>query len=540
MDKQKIALQKVEQQEINAQKEANRYTKAMGIQGMCMALCFFAFQLTEFTVNDRASVLLGAEWVNLIYSLGIACTGLGFLSFSVLRKTYIEPKNRKGLLLLVSILSILFSMIMLVTESQLQFIVSSLMALWAYGHIGGNVYYNVAMSLNGCAYKGRTLGIGMGSAVFLQFFVQNLLVTDITFILAVIMSVLFLDVLSLTSSENWVFGECEKDDLPKELMQEDASCKKAKKGAEVLSAEKGANEGEAIGMPTKKKGNPRLLLLCIVTLLMSLVVGLVDGVVVAKHAEGSLCASAYARLFYGFSLLAAGFVADFKERKYIALVTVCTLFVSTISTAFISGEETFFWATAFLYMYSGFYVLYFTISFLDIAPRESNPALWAGMGRVLRSLTAAVTAIPVSLLYEKWGSGVLVVGSCLLSVITLLVLGREIVQSLFGSELENSVVAQEGKEQEAGQKLPLEASRKETGLEVLKRYADERSLTPREAEVLEKLLTTEDGVQEIADSMYVSRRALQRYIASIYEKTGTKSRIGLFQNVANYEKGLSQ
>lgn len=54
----------------------------MMIQGLCFSLCFFAFQLTEFTVNDRAEILFGAKWVNTVYSVGIACTALGFLSFS--------------------------------------------------------------------------------------------------------------------------------------------------------------------------------------------------------------------------------------------------------------------------------------------------------------------------------------------------------------------------------------------------------------------------------------------------------------------------
>ena len=59
-------------------------------------------------------------------------------------------------------------------------------------------------------------------------------------------------------------------------------------------------------------------------------------------------------------------------------------------------------------------------------------------------------------------------------------------------------------------------------------------MTPRETEVLEKLLTTEDGVQEIADSLYISRRMVQRYISSIYEKTETKTRLGLFQSYMNF------
>ncbi|MGN0389294.1 MAG: LuxR C-terminal-related transcriptional regulator [Wujia sp.] len=63
----------------------------------------------------------------------------------------------------------------------------------------------------------------------------------------------------------------------------------------------------------------------------------------------------------------------------------------------------------------------------------------------------------------------------------------------------------------------------------LQKFSDEFHLTEREAEILEKLVTTEDGVQEIADTLYISRRNLQRYIASIYEKTGAKSRIGVLQ-----------
>ena len=39
---------------------------------------------------------------------------------------------------------------------------------------------------------------------------------------------------------------------------------------------------------------------------------------------------------------------------------------------------------------------------------------------------------------------------------------------------------------------------------------------------------------EIADNLYISRRMVQRYIASIYEKTETKTRLGLFQSYMNF------
>lgn len=66
-------------------------------------------------------------------------------------------------------------------------------------------------------------------------------------------------------------------------------------------------------------------------------------------------------------------------------------------------------------------------------------------------------------------------------------------------------------------------------------FAEHAGFTDRESEVFERLITTEEGVQEIADGLYISRRNLQRHIASIYEKTGTKSRIGLFQSYALFK-----
>lgn len=65
--------------------------------------------------------------------------------------------------------------------------------------------------------------------------------------------------------------------------------------------------------------------------------------------------------------------------------------------------------------------------------------------------------------------------------------------------------------------------------ETLATIAEHFSLTPREADVLDKLVNSEESVQEIADSLYLSRRTCQRYISAIYEKTGVKSRVGLYQ-----------
>ncbi len=60
-------------------------------------------------------------------------------------------------------------------------------------------------------------------------------------------------------------------------------------------------------------------------------------------------------------------------------------------------------------------------------------------------------------------------------------------------------------------------------------FADHFGLTGREKDVCRRLLFTEDSGQKMADDLYISRRVFQRHVASIYEKTDTKSRMGLFK-----------
>ena len=55
----------------------------------------------------------------------------------------------------------------------------------------------------------------------------------------------------------------------------------------------------------------------------------------------------------------------------------------------------------------------------------------------------------------------------------------------------------------------------------------EYNLTPREREVLNLLISSDDKLQEIADKLSISKRTLERYVTSIYKKTNTTSRVGL-------------
>lgn len=372
---------------------------------------------------------------------------------------------------------------MLFANQPALFLTSSSAALLLTGHISGCVYYNTAMYFAGSRYTGRLIGMGMGAAILLQFVVQNLMPQSVAFIISIIFSVAFVMYFIMKAPKDWIL----ENPLP-------------------YSAD-------------TKKEFKKALLLIVAVVLMSLVAGMIDSVLTAFNAEKSYDIYGGVRLFYALGLILAGFLADIKERKYLPLSTVCTILLSSVCMFFLSDEVSYFAGTALMYLYSGFYVIFFTVMFLDFAPKSSRPELWAGMGRIVRSFTVAATVLPAFNIYGAVGNTVLAVVSCLLSILILLVLLPY---------LSNAAVSLKPIEE------LISGSPELSPQERLKLFAQYCSLTPRETEVLEKLLTTEDGVQEIADSLYISRRMVQRYISSIYEKTETKTRLGLFQSYMNF------
>lgn len=460
-----------------------KLTPSEFLYGMCFALCFFAFMLTEAFINERCAVILGSGAVNPVYTFGLVCTGLGFLSFSLLRRLCRKEKSRKTAQTILGILCLGAAMVLLFADHPALFLTSSAAALLLTGHISGCVYYNTAMYFSASRYTGRMIGTGMGAAILLQFVVQNLMPQSVAFIISIFFSVAFVMYFIIKAPKDWIL----ENPLP-------------------YSSD-------------TKKDFKKALLLIVAVVLMSLVAGMIDSVLTSFNAEKSYDIYGGVRLFYALGLILAGFLADIRERKYLPLSTVCTILLSSVCMFFLSDEVSYFAGTALMYLYSGFYVIFFTVMFLDFAPKSSRPELWAGMGRIVRSFTVAATVLPALTIYGTVGNTALAVGSCLLSILILLVLLPY---------LSNAVVSLKPTE-----KVPS-GSPTLSQQERLKLYAQNCSLTPRETEVLEKLLTTEDGVQEIADNLYISRRMVQRYISSIYEKTETRTRLGLFQSYMNF------
>lgn len=451
---------------------------AMIWQSICFALCFFSFMMAEAMTNSRANELLGAERVNTVYAIGLLCTGVGFLSFSALRRLFKNERVRKAVICIVGIVCIISCCVFLTTGQIGLFSLFAGLSLVSCGHIGGCVYYHHAMTFLGSQYIGRATGIGMSLAILVQILIHNFAMQKAAFMSSIAISILLVLFIIFRLPKDWMLEN---------PLQYSSENKTDKKTAGIL---------------------------IIAVALMSLVSGTMDAVITFFDAAGELNVYYGVRLFYALGLLAAGFLADMQNKKYLPLATACIILLSSASTALLGSNAGAYTGIALMYLYSGFYVIFFTVMFCDFAPKTKRPELWAGMGRVVRCVFVSLTVMPVMQIYKAAGSAALVVISCALSIVLLLVLLPFIVSAL-------------KKEPEIQAETPSHE-------ELMQRFAKLYALTPRETEVLEKLLSTEEGVQEIADGLFISRRVLQRYISSVYEKTGTKSRIGLFQNYTRY------
>lgn len=244
-----------------------------------------------------------------------------------------------------------------------------------------------------------------------------------------------------------------------------------------------------------KSSFPYIFLVC----LMSFILGLEDSIVVYKNATGELALFSYVRLFYSLGLICAGLISKIKNNAYLSLITICTMLLSVISVIFIGSEISFYnISMSIMYFYCGFYVLFLTVKFMEIS------SVIAGYGRIFRSLATAVTVLITTIVGTRLTYNHCIILSCIFIIATILI-------AAFTGVLVP----------------PHETIITENDLYTV--FFEKYHFTKKEKEVFIKLVDSEDTVISIAADLGISRRVLQRHIASIYEKTGVQTRSGLIK-----------
>lgn len=140
------------------------------------------------------------------------------------------------------------------------------------------------------------------------------------------------------------------------------------------------------------------------------------------------------------------------------------------------------------------------------------PERWAGMGRAVNNITAAIIA-NASLALLASGVGMITI-----IIALLLFVAVSIVAVAYTSQ--RKTIVEESIVSAVNDLKPKDK---------LQEVSEAFSFTPRETEVYNYLVNTENSIQVIADNLNISRRTLERHISAIYEKTGVKSRVGLIR-----------
>lgn len=512
----------------------------------CRLVCLFAFYtfaflLTEITVNMRAAVLWGDSSVLGVYAGGLVCTGSGYIVYTFVQRNIINEKYRKFALFLTSIVAMLGIGVLLFTSGSIA-IPSGWLALFCMGFLAAAIYYYMSCALLNNNYTGRIVGISMFLAVVLQYVVMNFFKGEL-----LILSVLSLSVAGICSLIWRPLGDwCFEDALPYEQ-----------------------------NPPVAPKTG---IMAAIMVVLMTFGFAFSDECVTFLDAQRELDVAAWPRLFYGAGLLVSGWLVDIRKRRYIYVVTGIAFSLALLSPALLV-PKLYNASMSVMYLYSGFYVMFLTTAFFDVAPKTAEPWLWAGMGRIVRSFTTAAVIFPADLVMSRFGIWGVISANAMATIGILLLVAYAKEQQVqidtqklmeenqlklrrmneaAKAELENAVLAvrQEALEAEehaqqrfdvahaTAKKALMELEQARTALNdsrvqvqalkeaqnkapKLQSFAELHELTPREKEVLELILSKEGTAKEMAKELLISERVFQRYLTSIYDKTGTNSKVGL-------------
>ena len=107
--------------------------------------------------------------------------------------------------------------------------------------------------------------------------------------------------------------------------------------------------------------------LVMVVLLMTFIFSALDNVVTVVHAEGGADVGQWPRLFLALSGVAAGFLFDIKDQRFMNQMMYCVTVLSVIAMLIIEFGGAFIIGLIVFYLAAGFFVVYFTTGFINVS-----------------------------------------------------------------------------------------------------------------------------------------------------------------------------
>ncbi|MGN0545499.1 MAG: LuxR C-terminal-related transcriptional regulator [Acutalibacteraceae bacterium] len=461
------------------------YIKAI----IVMSIFTFLFLGSEYLFDNMISLLTSEKKAVLAQNYVLGVSTAGFLLYPLFNRS-LKKRCRTVCTLFFALLSVLCIFLILQHISYAATLIAGFVLFLLFGLLGSAVYYAAVCMIKADRYLARIVGISYMLGIMLQFANNNLVNREAA--QAVILSIFLLLLVFLLVKTERVSSENNEQNGDKPV-QEDTEKRKSGAGKRKNKAAAG-------------------ILLVLLVVLMTSIFSTLDNAVTLVHAAGTVDIGQWPRILLALSGLAAGFVFDIKNRKFMSLIMFCVMMLSTICIIILSFGGSFLIGLTAFYVSAGFFAVFFTSSFMELSRYMKIPELWAGLGRAVNNIMAALIA-NVSL-------ALLASGSSMTANIIVLILfvAVSIVTAAYVSQMKAIT-----------EKPVVNTAKDLNQKDKLQEFSNNFSFTARETEVFYRLVNTEDSIQAIAESLYISRRTLERCISSIYEKTGVKSRVGLIR-----------
>lgn len=471
---------------VNAGK-VNRFDTVHIRSVVSLALFGFVFLGVEFFFDSYASKVVDARGVLLYQSLILLASVAGLFIYALLEKAL--SKRIIHIVLIASNIVELAALAGIILASGRWLLGSGIIFFVICGITGGFVYFEVANYYTDRKHLTVTVGVSYALGLLLQYINYNLVDSAAIRFTMFSLSIVALTVILFPRIDT-ANGEYRTEDKKNYDCQE--------------KSDKHNNAFMAVVLVT-------------VILLMTFIFSALDNVVTLVHAEGGADIGQWPRLFLALSGIAAGVLFDIRDQRFMNQIMYCVTVLSVIAMLVIEFGGAFIIGLIVFYLAAGFFVVYFTTSFINISYNMGWPSLWTGAGRAVNNIGAGIVGIMTYVIPKT--PGIMVMSILVIVLLVLISIAVFVLDSIQKRQYrhydEENVTKDEGVE-----------VRKEKDIGA---FADKHKLTAREREVLQKLLVSDGSVQDIADELYISRASLYRHISSMNEKTGTRSRVGLIQ-----------
>lgn len=438
------------------------------------AACFIYTSTMSMLNRDIAGSVEGKHLY--LYMLQSFALALGMLLYPILRQTLGMSRRLLNAVLIASSMVYAAGVLSAGHIDSYAYVVALMFMLpVAMGYCQGAAYVHIAQDMYDEDMIGRVFGISMGISILLQYLIQ--IRFNIGILLPVFMCCLyfFLIILEFRGSET---GDGSAD-------TEDGSVYPVSR---------------TILLSSRTNVSDPFVRLIVVAGFLDILAIYLDGQM--EHLLDTSDFFSWSRLLFGAGFVAMGFLWDMAKARLASMTMITAAIMAVLMPALLMEERFRTFDVCFFYFYLGLCVVYNSLRLIQYANRHGN--MYAAVAyRVIDNLiTGVMVLVGFSALPQL---AALVINTILLALIVIL-------------------MWKDGALDHAKSPASDEASRDRMTM-----FTRKYSLTDRESEVLELLITKDEKGDDMARELGVSRRGFVSLTSSIYRKTDTGSRVALLQ-----------